>query len=120
MKRAVWYPYMDYATAARRKAMCLLELEVNKRAAPQLYEKVLGIILSGAGLRFGSAHDPEAVEWVVVMKRFRQEDVLEERRRSGTLLLSDMPAVGEAVAAFHQAAEANDRFGGVSGLRAVV
>lgn len=120
MKRAVWYPYMDYSTASRRKAMCELELYVNKRMAPQLYEGVLGVIPSAAGLRFGDADDRSAVEWVVAMKRFREGDLLENRRKADNLHLSDMAAVGREVAAFHATAEVVDRFGGISGLRAVV
>ncbi|MBL6937874.1 MAG: AAA family ATPase [Alphaproteobacteria bacterium] len=120
MKRAVRYPYMDYSTAQRRRAMCELELAVNRRTAPQLYESVMSIVPWSEGFRLGLAEEEGAVEWVVVMKRFRQEDLLEQRRRAGVLTLADMTAVGEAIAAFHQSAEVTRSFGGIAGLREVV
>src|SRR5262245_11823135 len=37
IKRAVRFPYMDFSTLARRKAVCARELEINRRLAPELY-----------------------------------------------------------------------------------
>ena len=120
LKRAVKYPYMNYSTPALRKAMCERELYVNRRMAPELYDSVRGIVPSGAGLQFGDSNDPHAIDWVVVMKKFSQHDLLEERRKAGTLLLNDMTALADAIAAFHEAAEATLFFGVVSGIRSVV
>src|SRR5260221_19939 len=43
LKRAVKYPYLDFSTAARRRAACAAELMLNRRTAPQLYLEVRAI-----------------------------------------------------------------------------
>jgi len=111
---------MDYSTPALRKAMCLRELEVNKRMAPEIYEGVRGIVANGDGLTLGEADDPRAIDWVVVMKRFPQENLLEERRKAGTLAIGEMRALGEAIAVFHRSAEQIRSHGGADGIRCVV
>lgn len=120
LKRDVKFPYMDYSTPALRKAMCERELEVNKRTAPEIYEGVRGIVANGDGLTFGEVDDPRAIDWVVVMKRFSQENLLEERRKAGTLAIGEMRALGEAIATFHQSAEQIRSHGGADGMRRVV
>ena len=37
LKRAVKFPYMDFSTAERRRAMCEAEVEINRRLAPEIY-----------------------------------------------------------------------------------
>src|SRR5215469_13228946 len=57
LKRAVKFPYMDFSTVERRRAMCEAEIEINRALAPEIY---LGV---------------EQVEkdWVVVMRRFDED-----------------------------------------------
>ena len=45
LKRAVKFPYMDFSTAERRRAMCEAEVEINRRLAPEIY---LGVEQAGA------------------------------------------------------------------------
>ncbi|HEY0302682.1 MAG TPA: hypothetical protein VGC36_15155, partial [Rhizomicrobium sp.] len=120
LKRAVKLPYLDYSQPAQRKAMCARELAANRAMAPELYETVLGIVRDGDTLRFGDAGDERAVDWVVVMRRFGQDALLEARRKAGRLALADMIPLAEAVAHFHLAAPASSDFGGICGIRAVV
>ena len=35
LKRAVKFPYMDFSTAERRRAMCESEVDINRRLAPE-------------------------------------------------------------------------------------
>jgi aminoglycoside phosphotransferase family enzyme/predicted kinase len=120
LKRAVRFPYMDYSTPALRKAMCLRELEVNRRMAPALYEGVRAIADRNGTLAFAQADDADAVDWVVAMKRFAEGDLLEERRRNGRLASGDMIALGAAIADFHLGAGRMPEWGGASGIRKVV
>lgn len=120
LKRAIRFPYLDYSTPEKRRIMCGRELAVNRRMAPALYEEVRAIVRDGPTLRFGSTDDPEAVDWVVVMKRFAQRDLLEARRAAGELTREDVLALADAAAGFHQMAERVEGFGGASGMRAVV
>ena len=120
LKRAVKFPYMDYSTPARRRAMCERELVVNQRMAPALYEGVRSVVKDRTGWHFGTPDDANAVDWVVVMHRFEQGDLFEERRKAGRLKISDMLALAEAIADFHHNAPVSHSFGGASGIRAVV
>ena len=120
LKRAVQFPYMDYSTPARRRRMCECELVVNQRMAPMLYESVRSIVKNGAEWRFGSPDDDKAVDWVVVMRRFSQDELFEEMRKAGRLDISQMLALAEVIAAFHRDAPISHSFGGASGIRAVV
>lgn len=49
LKRAVRFPYMDFSTVPIRRAMCMAEVEVNHRLAPEIY---LGV----APIQIGRAH----------------------------------------------------------------
>ena len=76
LKRAVKLPYLDFSTLDKRRAVCERELELNRRTAKSLYLDVLCIRRGpDGGLHFGA--DGEPVDWVVVMKRFPQEAVLD-------------------------------------------
>ena len=84
IKRAVKYPYMDFSTLEKRERACRRELVLNVRTAPSLYRKVLAITQNEEGqLAFDGEGEP--VEWVLVMCRFRQEDLLNNRAESGSL-----------------------------------
>ena len=120
LKRAVQFPYMDYSTPARRRRMCERELVVNQRMAPILYESVRSIVKDGAEWRFGLPDDEKAIDWVVVMRRFSQDQLFEEKRKASRLDISQMLTLAEVIAAFHRDAPISPSFGGVSGIRAVV
>ncbi len=122
LKRAVRFPYMDYSTVERRKAMCAAELTVNRRLAPELYIGTAAVVLG----KDGSFHIAEtsdggnAVDWLVVMKRFPQEALLESMRARNVLDISLMRQLGERIAAFHLDAERRPAFGGAEGIAAVI
>jgi aminoglycoside phosphotransferase family enzyme/predicted kinase len=121
LKRAVRYPYMDFSTVALREAMCRRELDVNRAAAPGIYLGVRAIIADAGGLRLGTANEREgALDWVVVMRRFPQEALLDALRKKNRLPLDLMRRVGETVADFHARAERVFDHGGAVGITAVV
>ncbi len=108
MKRAVCYPYMDFSTLEKRREACRRELEINSRTAPDLYLEVVPVTQDGGGLTLGgrtTGGDAEIVEWVLVMRRFDQADLLSERAAAGGLTPEIMTALADAVARFHATAE---------------
>ncbi len=122
LKRAVKYPYLDYSTPQRRRAMCEAELAINRRTAPMLYLEVRAIVRDAkGGLRFGlPGEDAVAVDWVLVMRRFSQDTVLENLRRAGRLTREIVLPLAEAIAAFHAGAERDFALGGAGGLARVI
>ena len=122
LKRSVRYPYMDYSTPDRRRAMCERELAVNRRTAPSLYLGVQPIVRTKGGtLCFGTdAGESAALDWVVVMRRFDQADLFGEMRRAGKLTRLLMRSLAEVIAGFHGGAEVKRDFGGVADMRTVI
>ena len=120
LKRAVKFPYMDYSTLDRRKAMCERELAVNHRLAPEIYLETMPVRRGRDGTLHIGAGAGDVLDWLVVMRRFEQGDLLESRRRGGRLDARLMREVGERLADFHGKAEPQTDFGGAAGIAAVV
>jgi len=117
LKRAVKYPYLDFTTPEARRDACEAELRLNQRTAPQLYLDVRRIGRQADGtLGWGS---DAAVEWVVVMRRFDQEQLLDRVARTGGLTVPLMLDLAAHIAAFHQAAELRPDHGGGAVMAAV-
>jgi aminoglycoside phosphotransferase family enzyme/predicted kinase len=114
LKRAVRFPYMDYSTVERRRAMCEAELALNRRTAPMLYEAVVPVTREGGALRLGG--EGEAVDWLVVMHRFDQAGLFDRLAERDALTPDLMTELAAAIAAFHAGAERRPEFGGVAGI----
>lgn len=118
LKRAVKFPYMDYSTVERRRAMCEAELALNRRTAPMLYEAVVPVTREGDSLRIGGSG--EALDWLVVMRRFDQDGLFDRLAQRGSLTPDLMEALAAEIAAFHAKAEQCMEFGGASGIAWVI
>lgn len=104
LKRAVHYPYLDFSTADRRRAACEAELALNRRTAPDLYQRVEPVVRRGDGaLALGGAG--EVLDWVVVMRRFPDEALFDRMAEAGSLTPELMRGLADAIAAFHVVAE---------------
>ena len=119
MKRAVAFPYMDFSTLEKRHRLCLREKEINSRGAPGLYLDVVPVTRTATGLTLNG--DGEAVEWVLVMRRFDQDRLLSRLAEADRLSAETMTALADAVARFHDAAEPRrDAANGAQAMRWVV
>ena len=88
LKRAVKYAYLDFSTLALRLAACSAELRLNRRTAPSLYLEVRAISRDEDGrLRWGRAGQPDdkIADYVVVMRRFAPQELLDNMARRGAL-----------------------------------
>jgi aminoglycoside phosphotransferase family enzyme/predicted kinase len=103
LKRAVRYPYLDFSTAEKRKAVCEAELALNRRTAPDLYLAVVAVGRQADGTLAIGAGQP--VDWLIVMRRFASEDLLDTMADKGTLDARLVRELADAVTAFHDAAE---------------
>ena len=112
LKRAVTYPYLDFSTVELRRRACEAELALNWRTAPELYIELRGLFRSEEG-SISFAPRGEAVDWVVVMRRFDQELLFDALARAGGLTPPIMDKLADRIALFHAAAERRlDRGGG--------
>ncbi len=94
LKRAVRFPYMDFSTPARRRAMCEAEIAINKAVAPEIYLGVEEVLTPGG-----------RSDWLVVMRRFDEEGLLDRMADRGALTPGLMAALGRRIARFHDGLE---------------
>jgi len=103
LKKPVSFGYLDYGSRSQRKRMCKLEVELNRRLAPDLYLGVRGVRGDGK-FEFCDADDPAAVEHLVVMRYVDRRDMLDRRVDRVEVQPSDLAAVGRRVGEFHREA----------------
>jgi len=119
LKRPVRFDYLDYSTFERRKEACEAEVRVNRRTAPDLYLGVAivsrtrdGTLVLGDGV--------EAVDAVVVMRRFDEDTLFDRLATRGQLTATLQASVAERIALFHAGADERRDHGGSAGMRWVV
>jgi uncharacterized protein len=125
IKKPVKFPYMDFSTLKLRRTICLREIEVNRRTAPEVYLHVAGIVETGGALRLipDVTSDPTA-EPVVVMRRFNLsrtlDRVVETEDLEPTLCdaLVDEIASLQRAAAVHKGRPGSDRITGILKMNA--
>lgn len=107
LKRAVKFPYMDFSTVERRRAMCAAEIEINRKLAPEIYLGVALVRRANGALMLGEPSDAagdetgDAVDALVVMRRFDEEGLLDRMAERGALTPELMARLGARVARFH-------------------
>lgn len=118
LKRAVWFPFMDFSTLAKRRAACMNEIAVNRPNAPDIYLDCLEIRDDGSRISFGGSG--EAIDYVVKMKRFDDERALDRIASSGGLTPAIVAALAETVLASHERAPRRDGAGTVAALGRII
>jgi len=113
LKRAVAYPYLDFSTVDLRRRACEAELALNRRTAPALYEEVRGLF-RGADGTVSFAPNGEALDWVVVMRRFDQDLLFDVLAKTGGLDRHILDQLADHIAEFHASAERHFDHGGAA------
>ncbi|MGJ0396699.1 MAG: AAA family ATPase [Methylocystis sp.] len=119
LKKAVRFSYLDFSTPGRRLEMCEREAALNMRFAPELYlgahrvtrEADGSLALDGAG---------EAIDAVVVMRRFADDDLLEQIAKDGRLTRDMVESLARRVAKTHDEAVPDYERGGAAAMRRVL
>ena len=106
VKKPVRFPFLDYGTAERRREMCGEEVRLNRRLAPQIYLRVLGVARSGERYLLVPEDDPDAVEYTVEMRRVEERRSLAALADAGALDRRHAIAVADLLARFHADARA--------------
>ena len=84
IKRDVSYPFLDFSTLEKRQQACQHELEVNQTYAQQIYISTVAITRQADnGLKINGTG--EVVEWAVLMKRFDENQTLDNIIDQGPL-----------------------------------
>jgi aminoglycoside phosphotransferase family enzyme/predicted kinase len=101
VKRAVFFPFMDFSTLEKRRAACQNEIAVNKANAPDLYLGKVPIRRGPRGLQLGGTDGP-TVEWAVHLRRFDETKTLDRLAERGELDLSIIAQLAEIILAGHE------------------
>lgn len=120
LKKAVHFPYMDFSTVEKRRSFCEAELALNRRTAPDLYLDVQAVRRLPDGTLTLGQEEGEALDWLVVMRRFDQSALFDAMAERGDLTGPLMDGLADAIAGFHEAAEAAPGQGGAKAFRGYV
>lgn len=101
LKKPLKLDFLDYGTPARRKAMCHDEVRLNSRLAPGIYLGVRALVAGGDGLEFASADASEAIDYVVEMRRYDEDQTLSVALARGDVETREIEQLGEKLATFH-------------------
>ena len=103
LKRALRYDYLDFSSPEKRIADCERELAINRRFTPNLYlgERRISRAADGALQLDGAG---EAVDGLVEMRRFRDEDLFSRVVEEGRATPAIVTRLAEVIASSHEAA----------------
>ncbi len=79
LKKPQSFGFLDFSTLERRKHFCGMELELNRRLAPDLYLDVLPVCRHDDTYMFGD--DGDVVDYCIKMRQFEQSALLFEHIR---------------------------------------
>ncbi len=121
LKRAVKFPFMDFATAPRRRELCCTEIAINRRTAPDIYLGVAAVERHRGGLQLSKICEPDALpdgalDYVVAMRRFDSKTLLDVVATRGELTNEVAGRLAEVLASFHCNAERMPDRGGAAAL----
>jgi hypothetical protein len=100
VKRAVRFPFLDYATLDKRKNACMAEIEVNRPFAPDIYRGVIAVTREAEG-QLALVGKGEPVEWAVEMRRFDETKTLDCLAERGEIDLALADEIAREVAKAH-------------------
>lgn len=90
----------DFTTLEKRKEDCQRELEKNQPLASDIYLDVVPVVSHNGNLIF--AGEGEVVDWAVVMRRFKEEDKMDNLLKSGQVRERYILALADKIAGFHR------------------
>ena len=100
LKKPVKFSYLDFSTRERREAACRAEIAVNRRLAPGVYLDVAPLTLARDRLAIGGSG--AVVDWLVVMRRLADDQMLDRALVNGTVGARDIDRLGAMLAAFYR------------------
>ena len=112
IKKPVRFAFLDACTLARRHQLCLDEVRLNRRLAPDIYLGIVPILRRGGefalgGVSNGAAETGAAMEWAVWMRRLGEATMLDRMVADGRVSAAQLRAIATRLAAFHRAAAAD-------------
>jgi uncharacterized protein len=104
LKKPVVLPFLDYGSPQRRRKMCREEVRLNRTLAPDLYLGVRAVAAGADGLELANEDDPQAVDYLVEMRRYEEQRTMAAKLGRGELKRGEVVAVARRLARFHGSA----------------
>jgi aminoglycoside phosphotransferase family enzyme/predicted kinase len=101
LKKPLVLAFLDYRTAARRRAMCREEVRLNRRLARDVYLGVRAVVEGRDGLELRQERHGSAIDYVVEMRRFDERRTVAATLSRGELRRSDIQRVADTLQVFH-------------------
>ena len=129
LKKPLDLGFLDFSTLERRREACEAELRLNRRTVPELYEAVVPVWRTAAGVCVGdrpvdaAAPGATQLDYLVRMRRFDQSALFDARLAVGQLEPALFDRLARHVAAFHEdaaVAQPGDGFGDAAAVMAPV
>ena len=113
IKKPVSFGFVDYSTLNERKRFCELELELNRRFAPDLYLGVVSILEREGKLQILADEENKhgensPVEYAVKMRQFPQDAIVASRLENPELTCEAVDEFGTYMAKFHDSIDIAD------------
>ncbi|BAN50601.1 bifunctional aminoglycoside phosphotransferase/ATP-binding protein [Metapseudomonas resinovorans] len=102
VKKPVNFGFLDFTDLDQRRHFCEEELRLNQRLTRDLYLEVLPISGSHEAPQIGG--EGPAIEYVLKMRQFPQENLLSAVQARGELTPAHIDELAERIASFHLAA----------------
>ncbi len=112
LKKPVDFGFLDYQTLDRRRLMCHLEVQLNRRLTHGVYLGVERLVRREGRLRIGG--EGKLVDYLVHMRRLPEDGSLRSRVLSESIRAEEIDAVARKIARFHSEAHQSqeiDRYG---------
>lgn len=118
IKKPVNFGFLDFSTLDLRYFFCNEELRLNRRLCPDIYEQVIALRETDAGVAF--AGDGKVLEYAVMMKRLPADRMLDRLVDSGSISLAEIRNVALEICKFHSTAATSSyisKFGSLEQIR---
>lgn len=100
MKKPIAFDSVDFRSLENRRANCERELALNRILSPDIYLGLLAVTHERTGkMRLGGTGEP--IEWLVVMRRLKEERLLDHAIERGTVSHGDITSLIENLAPFY-------------------
>ncbi len=104
LKKPARYDYLDFSTVEARKTDCELEVELNRRLAPDVYLGVVPLVSDPHG-RMQLGGEGRIVDWLVMMRRLPEHRMLDVAINTHTVSREDVHRVGVLLGSFYKQAK---------------
>lgn len=107
LKKTVNFGFLDFTQLDARKTYCELELQLNRRTAPHIYQDVIAVYYDAHRDTFSFNAQPGLVicDYLVKMRQFDPDNVLSRLLVHHDLTPHHIDKLARAIASFHQQAQ---------------